>query len=266
MKKNLNFKKNRFLPSMAALALIGTGALVYAGTASASTGTPSSITASTMISTRRHEGGHRFGKGSGISGTVTAVNGTIITITGKNSTTYTVDATNAKIEKITPPVAGTTSASASSTWTRPTPTTITVSQVSVGDTLMVQGTVSGTSVTATNIIDGKFGGFGGRGTGSHTGTASPRVGGTVTAVNGNSITVTNAPKSGTPVVYTVDVSNAKITQRGAKGTTPTTITPSAITVGERVMVRGTVGGTSVTATNVTVMPATTVSATATSTQ
>lgn len=236
---------------MAALVLLGTGALVYTNVASASTTTPSTTT-STTAHTGRH-GGKGFAKGSGVAGTVTAVNGTIITITGKNSTTYTVDATNAKISKINPVVTGTTSTN------RPIPTLITVSNIAVGDTIMVRGTVSGTSVTATNIIDGKFGSFAGRGdhTGAHKGTASPHVGGTVTAVNGNSITVTETSKSGTPVTYTVDVTNAKITERGAKGTTPTIVTVSAIIVGDKVGVRGTVSGTSVTATNVTLMTSTT---------
>jgi hypothetical protein len=120
---------------------------------------------------------------------------------------------------------------------------------------MVQGTVSGTSVTATNIIDGKFGGFGGRG-----GKGSPRIGGTVTAVSGDSITVTDTPKTGTPTVYTVDVSSAKITERGAKGTAPATVTASDIIVGDKVAVRGTVSGTSVTATAITLMSATTTAA------
>jgi hypothetical protein len=68
-----------------------------------------------------------------VLGTVSTINGSTVTITNKSNVTYTVDATNAKI------VQG--------------PNTITVSGVKVGDTIIVQGTVNGTNITASNIID-----------------------------------------------------------------------------------------------------------------
>jgi hypothetical protein len=74
-------------------------------------------------------------------GTVSAVSGNIITLTSKMknaTTTYSVDATNAIITK----------GIGKST------TTITASGITVGDRLVVQGTVSGTSITATSIRDG----------------------------------------------------------------------------------------------------------------
>ena len=80
------------------------------------------------------------GKGSGIVGTVATVNGNSLTDTSKfgqrdaTSTTYTVDATNATVIK--------------------NGRSPTVSAIAVGDTVMVTGTVSGTSVTATKINDG----------------------------------------------------------------------------------------------------------------
>ena len=78
-------------------------------------------------------GGGKRGRGTGVMGTVTAVNGSTVTITGKDGKTYTVDASNSTVGKFQ---------------------TITVSGISVGDTVGVQGTVSGTSVTAKNIMDG----------------------------------------------------------------------------------------------------------------
>jgi hypothetical protein len=161
-------------------------------------------------------------------GTVTAVNGNSITLTDKKSnTTYTVDATNASItertKSTTAPVAG----------VRPAPTTITVSQIAVGDTLMVQGTTSGTTITATKIADG-VGGMGGFG-GGHGG-RGPGVMGTVTAVNGNTVTVTG--KDGKS--YTVDASISTVGKIQ-------TITVAGIQVGDSVGIQGTVNGTSVTA-------------------
>ncbi len=71
--------------------------------------------------------------GSGVMGTVTAVHGSTVTVTGKDGKTYTVDATNSTIGKFQ---------------------TITVSGIQIGDSVGVQGTVNGTSVTAKNIMDG----------------------------------------------------------------------------------------------------------------
>ena len=107
---------------------------------------------------------------------------------------------------------------------------------------MVQGTVSGTSVTATAIRDGVMartpGTFGT--TGAH---AKNGVMGTVSAVNGTTLTVTSKGfgKSPTATTYTVDASSATVTKSG------TASSVSVIAVGDTVMVRGTVSGTSVTA-------------------
>src|SRR5512146_566500 len=71
----------------------------------------------------------------GIFGKVTAVNGTTLTVSDtRTDTSYTVDASGATVMK---------NGSASS-----------LSSVAVGDTVFVQGTVSGTNVTATTIRDG----------------------------------------------------------------------------------------------------------------
>ena len=83
-------------------------------------------------------GGMR-GNGNGVFGTVSAISGTTLTVTsnaqnGGTATTYIVDASSATVTK-----AGATS---------------TLSAIAVGDTVMIQGTVSGTSITATTINDG----------------------------------------------------------------------------------------------------------------
>jgi hypothetical protein len=80
---------------------------------------------------------------NGVFGIVTAVNGDSITVSGRQgtstaTTTFTVDATNATIRK------GAATSTAS------------VSDISVGDRVAVQGAVSGDTVTATTIFDGMF--------------------------------------------------------------------------------------------------------------
>ncbi len=68
-----------------------------------------------------------------IGGNVTAVSGSSLTVTNEGNTTYTVDATNATIKKGV--------------------ATSTVASIAIGDSVLVQGTVQGTAVTASSIID-----------------------------------------------------------------------------------------------------------------
>jgi len=69
-----------------------------------------------------------------VGGSVAAISGDTLTVaTTNNNVTYTIDATNATIEK-----GGATS---------------TIASIAVGDDILVQGSVSGTSVTATSVID-----------------------------------------------------------------------------------------------------------------
>ena len=89
-------------------------------------------------------GGQKGLNGMAVVGTVSAVSGNSITISGRTwagrgedsgtGTTYTVDASGATVTK---------NNSAS-----------TVSAITVGDTIAVQGTISGTNVTAKSIKDG----------------------------------------------------------------------------------------------------------------
>ena len=200
----------------------------------------------------------------GIFGTVTAVNGNTLTVNAANfrgphpmatstaptSTTYTIDATNATVTKN-----GATS---------------TVGAISVNDKVLVEGTVSGTTITAKAIVDGVTGNqpggpirgkFGDDGTSTWNnsstwptgfahptgsalaalkGNGEPVVGGTVTAVNGAMFTITNESN----VIYSIDGTNATIVKGNA------TSSVSSVAVNDRIVVQGTVNGTAVTASTV----------------
>lgn len=69
-----------------------------------------------------------------ISGTVSAVSGSTLTVAGSDGTTYTVDTTNATLIK---------KGSATNS----------ISAINVGDSVQIQGSVSGTSITATVVLD-----------------------------------------------------------------------------------------------------------------
>lgn len=170
---------------------------------------------------------------SGIFGVVSSVNGNTVVVDGKTglgsksaTTTYSVDLSKAKIYKNN--------------------ATTTVSSILVGDKVTVQGTVTGNSVVATVFLDGVRG----RGMGNmkmndskmpmFAGNGEPVVAGTVSAVNGNSLSITNKSN----VNYTVDVTSAKITQGS------NTITVANVVVGDSVFVQGTVNGNAVVATSV----------------
>jgi hypothetical protein len=154
-------------------------------------------------------------------------------------TVYTVNATNAKIYK------GSVT------------TTVSVSAIATGDTVMVQGTVNGANVAATVIRDGVSGTMGGRpvmpgkgfghsasSTSSTTpiiqGNGEPVVGGSVTAISGVTLTVTNTSN----VTYTINAASATVVVKGASSTF------SNVAVGDNVIVQGTVNGNSVTASSI----------------
>lgn len=157
-----------------------------------------------------------------VFGTVASINGTTISLTGKNNTTYSVDATNAKVMKGFGTVAQ-------------------VSDIKVGDSLMVNGTINGTSVTATMIMDGQPPKPGVRGPKGPLG-ANRFMGngsmGSVTAVSGNSFTIQNKGRGGktTSVTVTTDA-NTKVTKNGQADTL------GDVAVGQMVMVKGTKNAT-----------------------
>lgn len=210
-------KKKLAVPlAAAALVLSAGGGLV------AVTHADSSATSAATSQNANPQNGQERQKPAAV-GQVTAINGSTITLTDKMSnTTYTVDASSAKLYTHSAP---------SAAGQKPTQTAISVADVKVGDTLMVQGTVNGSTITATTINDGLP--MGGRGWGGH---GRPGVRGTVTAVNGSTLTV----KGQDGTTYTVDASSAKASKMQ-------TISVSDISVGDSVNVNGTVSGTSVTA-------------------
>jgi len=186
------------------------------------------------------------GMAPGVFGTVASISGTTFTVTQKmirpnettTETTYTVDASNATIIK--------------------SGVTTTISSIADGDTIMVQGTMNGTSVTATVIRDGINGaeekgsvpenpekGFGKNGTttkatSSIQGNGEPIVGGNITSISGETVTITNTSN----VTYTIDATTAKIIKNG------TTTTIGSLTTGDTIIAQGTVNGTSVTASSI----------------
>ena len=178
--------------------------------------------------------GGKMGMGHGVRGNVTAINGNSITVTSTNpkdstTQTFTVDATNAKVTKDN---------AASS-----------ISSIVVGDTIMVQGTVNGTTVTAKNIFDGKMilrgqadqvGQDQNKQGNTFTGNGQPLVGGTVTSISGSIVSITNRGNT----TFTVDATNAKVTKQG------TASALSNISVGDTLLVQGAVNGNSITANSI----------------
>lgn len=231
-------KKNIYaLVALATLTTLATAIPVFA----ADTTTNSTSQLNKADWTGKMRAGKEGNKGMmkpAVFGTVSAVSGNTLTVASKQgvganvvSTTFTVDATNAKVMKNN--VAGT------------------VASILVGDTVVVQGTVSGTNVVATNIRDGVMMREGeGNKTEkgdkvkqilpAFTGNGQPVVAGTVSAINGAILTITNKSN----VTYTIDTANAKIMKD------QNTILVSNIAVNDNVIVQGTVNGNAVVASTV----------------
>lgn len=139
MKNNSIGKLSKPIVALAALGIIG-GAAGVGALASAQTAT-GTAPATTQANQGDHQrmpgmrgmGGPGRGHGMGAGGTVTAVSGNTITITGDNGTTYTVDASGAKVSKVID---------------------LTVADIKVGDRIGAEGTLSDTTVTAKHIMDG----------------------------------------------------------------------------------------------------------------
>lgn len=116
--------------------------LVAIGTLSGSTVTATAIYDSAkMMKKPELDGKEGWGKGGMMKpaamGKVSGISGSILTITGMKGVTSTVDATSATVTK----------------GFGPTATSSTVSAIQVGDYISAQGTVSGTTITATTIQD-----------------------------------------------------------------------------------------------------------------
>lgn len=90
------------------------------------------VTATTIM-TGDMRGGHGGRQGHGVHGVVSAVAGSTLTVTGADGKVYTVDASGATASKVV---------------------SMEVGSVVVGDTVRVDGTLRGTTVTAKHIMDG----------------------------------------------------------------------------------------------------------------
>jgi hypothetical protein len=207
------------------------------------------VTKVTKTVMQRPENAGDFGRGPDgvmkpfVVGTVSTINSNAITVLGRTgfgktviaTTTYIVDATNAKITKNN--------------------ATSSISNIAVGDTVAVQGTITGTNIVATMIRDGVIGGPGiGFGKGQEnkddkigtstksiiTGNGQPIIAGTISTISGSTISVTNKSN----VIYTVDATNAKILQNNK------TVDLSTLKTGDAVIVQGTINGTSVVASSI----------------
>ena len=151
----------------------------------------------------------------GVLGTVTAKSGTTLTVkAGKEGTLYTVTTADAKIRT-------------------PGKGDATLSDIVVGDIILVQGDIDGTSIDASMIIDARL----------PKGTIIKKdmsgIVGIVTAVTGSTITV----KGKNDITYTVDADQARIRHEGDDEAEV-----GDIDVGDTIIVQGAVNNTSVDAT------------------
>lgn len=193
-----------------------------------------------------------------IVGEVSAINGTTLTVLGfsMEKPTSSTDSTATRMARATT----TYSVYAGSATVMKNRATSTLASVVTGDKISVEGTLSGTTVTATVIHDGVFmgrpGDMGNRGGNQNgergrmgsttpatpviTGNGQPVIAGTISAISGSTITVTNKSN----VEYSVDASSAKIAQGS------NVVTLSNLSTGDSVVVQGTVNGNSVVASSI----------------
>ena len=149
-----------------------------------------------------------------ISGTVTAINGSTITITNKKGTLYTIDASSAKMRS-----AG-----------EATPS---LSTLKIGDTIAVMGTVTGNSVAAKTILEGvDFAKHGNKQMFNE-----KRIPGKITAINGSTITIEvgGKTKNATAQDFTVTTTSSTIFKKNGQAGTL-----SDLAVGQFISVAGTI--------------------------
>jgi preprotein translocase subunit YajC len=170
--------------------------------------------------------GGQFGA-RGMVGTVTAVDADTITIkTGTTTTTYSVTSASVLDKPGTPP---TTAPSAGTDPTPVKPTTITLADVKVGDTVFFGTTTSGGTII-NHLLDGKLPigrGFrgGGPGRGGFGGQLGRELTGTVTAVGSGTVTI----KTGTTATAYSVTSTSVLDKAPTAPTTPPTTPPSTTT-------------------------------------
>lgn len=171
----MNTKKFLVIGSSAAVISLMLAGSAFAATASDGVGH------SSKVKSRVHPGMMKKAVAKPtVVGTVSVVNGSIVTLTAKNGTVYSVDLTSAKI-------------------VRHFGAKMVVSDIQVGDMLMVRGIVTGTSVLATSATDQSLQAKNGHFTG------------TIASVNGNSFSL----QSGSRGIETINLaSDAVITKLG----------------------------------------------------
>ncbi len=181
-----------------------------------------------------------------LSGVITAINGGVLTLQRQGpggGGTLTVDTSGSTTFQEGGP--GATSG------------TLTLSQLRVGERIAVQGTLSGTTVTARTVRLQPAPGRGPAKAGPHPG--GPGRGGLqgmITAINGGVLTLRRqGPGPGGSGTLTVDTSGSTTFQEGGPGVKTGTLTLSQLRVGERIAVQGTLSGSTVSATTVAVQPA-----------
>jgi hypothetical protein len=160
-----------------------------------------------------------------VTGTVSSVSGSVITLTAKNGGSYAINAASAKIMK--------------------TGAATDVSAILPGDLLMARGTLSGLSMTATTIVDGVMqrpangtqpttSGTTSQSTRDHN-LGTPRLMGTISTINGTSLTLTLHAQSGqTATSQTVLTNDSTIVTKDRVAATF-----ADLTTGENVMITGT---------------------------
>ncbi|MBU6323748.1 MAG: hypothetical protein KGI41_03840 [Patescibacteria group bacterium] len=151
------------------------------------------------------------GPGMGVAGTVTAVNGSTITLTSRDGGTYTIDASNAS-------------------FTKDAGTAITLADIKVGDTLLVGGNVVTATLTASKIHDGAL-----PVPSADRGMPFQKRAtfGTVASVSGSSFTLTRRGPGGAATVTVTTDANTTYKKNGQADTF------ADVTLGARVVVMGT---------------------------
>jgi Domain of unknown function (DUF5666) len=145
-----------------------------------------------------------------VSGTVASISGTTIMLTGKDGTSYTIDASKTR-------------------FTRRNADVMAISDIQTGDALTVAGTVTGANITAMMIRDTSMG------------TKRDHTTGTITAVNGASFTLTTKANA----ALTVNTTSTTVIEKMIEGTnTKQPATINDLAVGENMLITGAVDSAS----------------------
>jgi hypothetical protein len=173
-------------------------------------GVPAFAATATTTTAQHIKGTHKF---SGVFGTVTAINGSTVTVTNPKGTAYIVDAANAVVQKGIGKNAQ----------------TLALTNIAVNDKVAVEGAVTGTAVVATKIDDGVTPFAHAKLDTKLTNAAF----GTVSAVNGSTISLSHKTKTGTANV-TVDTTSTTVFKMAGNAAVL-----SDVSAGERMVAMGT---------------------------